>query len=204
MGAMKKLVTAAFVLIASTVQAIAAPASLDQISDYLNTLKSVTADFVQYNPDGSRMNGTMYLKRPGKVRFEYQGTNTPLVLIGGGQVAVFDPLSNEPPFRFPVGQTPIAPVIGRDVDLAGTRFETRLMESGDFTILNVQDPKFAQYGSVSLVFDTAPLQLRQWVVIDGGGQQTAIALKTINKNASIKNILFNIRAEMRARGFETN
>lgn len=204
MGAMKKLLTAAFVFIASTVQTIAAPASLDQISDYLDTLKSVSADFIQYNPDGSRMNGTMYLKRPGKVRFEYHGTNTPLVLIGGGQVAVFDPLSNEPPFRFPVGQTPIAPVIGRDVDLAGTRFTTRLLESGDFTILNVQDPKFAEYGSVSLVFDTSPLQLRQWVVIDGAGQQTAIALTTIEQNASIKNSLFNIRAEMRARGFEIN
>lgn len=201
---MKKLLTAAFVFIASTVQTIAAPASLDQISDYLDTLKSVSADFIQYNPDGSRMNGTMYLKRPGKVRFEYHGTNTPLVLIGGGQVAVFDPLSNEPPFRFPVGQTPIAPVIGRDVDLAGTRFTTRLLESGDFTILNVQDPKFAEYGSVSLVFDTSPLQLRQWVVIDGAGQQTAIALTTIEQNASIKNSLFNIRAEMRARGFEIN
>ena len=201
---MKKLLTAAFVFIASTVQTIAAPASLDQISDYLDTLKSVSADFIQYNPDGSRMNGTMYLKRPGKVRFEYHGNNTPLVLIGGGQVAVFDPLSNEPPFRFPVGQTPIAPVIGRDVDLAGTRFTTRLLESGDFTILNVQDPKFAEYGSVSLVFDTSPLQLRQWVVIDGAGQQTAIALTTIEQNASIKNSLFNIRAEMRARGFEIN
>lgn len=150
------------------------------------------------------MNGTMYLKRPGKVRFEYHGTNTPLVLIGGGQVAVFDPLSNEPPFRFPVGQTPIAPVIGRDVDLAGTRFETHLMESGEFTILNVQDPKFAQYGYISLVFDTSPLQLRQWVVIDGAGQQTAIALSKINMSASIKNSIFNIRAEMRKRGFEIN
>ena len=202
MGVMKKLVTAAFVFVASAVQAIAAPASLNQISDYLDTLKTVSADFIQYNPDGSRMAGTMYLKRPGKVRFEYKGTNTPLVLIGGGQVAVFDPLSNEPPFRFPVGQTPLAPVIGRDVDLESTRFETRLLESGEFTILNVQDPKFAQFGSVSLVFDTSPIQLRQWVVIDGAGQQTAIALSKIDKSASIKNSMFNIRAEMRARGFE--
>ena len=204
MGAMKKLVTAAITLMITAAQAVAAPASLDQISDYLNTLKSVSADFVQYNPDGSTMPGTMFLKRPGKVRFEYVGTNTPLVMIGGGQVAVFDPLSNEPPFRFPVGQTPIAPVIGREVDLAGTRFETHLMESGDFTILNVQDPKFAQYGYISLVFDTSPLQLRQWVVIDGAGQQTAIALTKIDPSASIKNSIFNIRAEMRKRGFEIN
>lgn len=201
---MKKLVTAAIAYVALTVQTLAAPASLDAISDYLETLQSVTADFVQYNPDGSQSNGTMFLKRPGKLRFEYAGKNSPLVMIGGGQVAVFDPLSNEPPFRFPVSQTPFAPVIGRNVDLANTRFETHLLESGDFTILNVQDPRYAEYGYVSLVFDTAPLQLRQWVVIDGAGQQTAIALTQIKTGASIKNNIFNIRAEMRARGFEVN
>lgn len=202
MGAMKNLVTAAFAFFAMTVQALSAPASLDEISDYLETLKSVSAEFVQQNPDGSQSTGTMFLKRPGKLRFEYVGENSPLVMIGGGQVAVFDPLSNEPPFRFPVSQTPFAPVIGRSVDIGNTRFETHLMESGTFTILNVQDPRYAEYGYVSLVFDTAPLQLRQWVVVDGAGQQTAIALTQIKTGVSIKNSIFNIRHEMRARGFE--
>lgn len=199
---MKKLLTAFATAIVTATSTWAAPATLDEISDYLDTLQSVQADFVQFNPDGSQMPGTMYLKRPGKVRFEYQGVNVPLVLISGGQVAVFDPLSNEPPFRFPVGQTPLAPVLQRDVDLASTRFETRIQESEDFTLLNIQDPKFAQYGYVTLVFDTEPLQLRQWVIVDGAGAQTAIALSRIDLSASIRNSIFNIRSEMRARGFD--
>jgi len=199
---MKKLLTAFATAIVTATRTWAAPATLDEISDYLDTLQSVQADFVQFNPDGSQMPGTMYLKRPGKVRFEYQGVNVPLVLISGGQVAVFDPLSNEPPFRFPVGQTPLAPVLQRDVDLASTRFETRIQESEDFTLLYIQDPKFAQYGYVTLVFDTEPLQLRQWVIVDGAGAQTAIALSRIDLSASIRNSIFNIRSEMRARGFD--
>lgn len=179
-----------------------AQAGLDEISDYLDTLTSVEADFVQYNPDGSAMTGTMYLKRPGRVRFEYDGSNAPLVLINGGQVAVFDPLSNEPPFRFPVSATPLDTILGRDVDLTDGSIDTHLMESGDFTILNAQDPKFAEYGYVSLVFDTDPLMLRQWVVIDGAGQQTTIALKTIKANAGIRTSVFNIRSEMRRRGWD--
>jgi len=201
---MKKIAIAAFALLFAAVQTVAAPATLDEISDYMDTLKSVTADFIQFNPDGSQMDGTMFLKRPGKLRFEYNGVSTPLVLIGGGQVAVFDPASNEPPFRFPVSQTPINSVIGRDVDLASTRFETHLLESGEFTVLNVMDPKFAQYGYISLVFETSPVKLRQWVVIDGAGQQTAIALTQINMSAKINNNIFNIRHEMRRRGFEVN
>lgn len=204
MGAMKKLVTAFAAFLISATQAIAAPASIDQISAYIEDLKSVSAEFIQYNPDGSRMSGTMYMKRPGKLRFEYNGENMPLVMVGGGQVAVFDPLSNEPPMRFPLSQTPMKPILDRDVDIASTRFETHLMESGDFTILNVQDPRFAEYGYISLVFDTSPLQLRQWVVIDGAGQQTAIALTQINLAAKINNGIFNIRSEMRKRGFDVN
>lgn len=201
---MKKLLTAFATAIVTATSAWAAPATLDEISDYLDTLQSVQADFVQFNPDGSQMPGTMYLKRPGKVRFEYVGENVPLVLISGGQVAVFDPLSNEPPFRFPVGQTPLAPVLQRDVDLASTRFETRIQESEGFTLLYIQDPKFAQYGFVTLVFDTEPLQLRQWVIVDGAGAQTSIALNKIDLAASIRNNIFNIRTEMRKRGFDVN
>ena len=191
--------TVAFVTAA---QAIAAPASIDAISDYLDTLKSVEADFVQFNGDGSQQTGTMYLKRPGKVRFEYNGNNAPLVVIGGGQVAVFDPLSNEPPFRFPLKTTPLDTILGRDVDLASSGLTTHTIESGEFTVLNVQDPKFAEYGYVSLVFDAAPLRLRQWVIVDGAGQQTAIALSNMNLKAKLNGGLFNIRSEMRKRGWE--
>lgn len=188
--------------VTAAVSAIAAPASLDAISNYLDTLKSVQADFVQYNADGSQQTGTMYLKRPGKVRFEYDGENAPLVVIGGGQVAVFDPLSNEPPFRFPLSTTPLDTILGRDVDLASSGLTTHLLESGEFTILNVQDPKFAEYGYVSLVLETNPVKLRQWVVIDGAGQQTAIALSGMDMNARLNGALFNIRSEMRKRGYE--
>lgn len=201
---MKKLIApfaALFIGLLGLAQPALAKADLTQISDYLDTLTSVEADFVQYNPDGSQMTGTMYLKRPGKVRFQYDGENAPLILISGGQVAVFDPLSNEPPFRFPVSATPLDTILGRDVDLADGSLNTSLLESGEFTVLNAQDPKFAEYGYVSLVFNTEPLLLRQWVVIDGSGQQTAITLKQLQFGTKINNTLFNIRTELRKRGW---
>lgn len=194
-------ISTVFVVAILSAQVAFAGADLKQISDYLDTLTSVESDFVQFNPDGSKQTGTMYLKRPGKVRFEYDGEDAPLVLISGGQVAVFDPLSNEPPFRFPVSATPLDTILGRDVDLTDGSLNTHIMESGEFTVVNAQDPKFAEYGYVSLVFDTDPMLLRQWVVIDGSGQQTAIALKQIKHGVEIKSSIFNIQREMRLRGW---
>merc|ERR1712065_83080 len=165
--------------------ALAQAASLEAIGAYLNTLKSAQADFVQFNQDGSKQTGTLFLKRPGKARFQYDGENAPLVLISGGQVAVFDPLSNEPPFRFPLSTTPLDTILGRDVDLVNSNLNTNRMDSGEFTVLNVQDPTFAQYGYVSLVFDNEPLKLRQWVVVDAAGTQTAIALSDIENGVRL-------------------
>ncbi|MDP7151522.1 MAG: outer-membrane lipoprotein carrier protein LolA, partial [Paracoccaceae bacterium] len=58
-----------------------------------------------------------------------------------------------------------------------------------------------QYGYVSLVFDNEPLKLRQWVVVDAAGTQTAIALSDIENGVRLNGSLFNIRAEMRKRGW---
>ena len=68
--------------------------SLNAISAYLNGIATAKTDFTQVNDDGSLSTGTLYLKRPGRVRFEYNPPEKLLVMAGGGQVAIFDGKSN--------------------------------------------------------------------------------------------------------------
>ena len=68
--------------------------SLDELSAYMNSIVTVESTFNQINDNGSSSTGKMYLKRPGKIRFEYGPPNLGLVVVGGGQVAVFDPKSD--------------------------------------------------------------------------------------------------------------
>src|SRR5262245_44706311 len=44
---------------------------LKRVSDYLNTIKSVQGRFTQLAADGRSVQGTFYLKKPGRIRFEY-------------------------------------------------------------------------------------------------------------------------------------
>ncbi len=86
---------------------IAAPASaeklsLDAVSSYFNAMTSAEAAFIQNSDDGNQSSGRMYIKRPGRIRFEYDPPNLALVVVGGGQVAVFDPKANSEPTRFPL------------------------------------------------------------------------------------------------------
>ena len=64
--------------------------SLSALSAYLNKLTTLEAEFTQINGDGSIGTGRIFIKRPGRVRFEYAPPDKSLVMAGGGQVAIFD------------------------------------------------------------------------------------------------------------------
>ena len=63
---------------------------LDEISRYFNSFTTAEGEFTQINPDGSLATGRIYIRRPGRVRFEYDPPEESLVMAGGGQVAIFD------------------------------------------------------------------------------------------------------------------
>ena len=62
-------------------------ADLERIQDYLNGITTVTADFTQVAPDGSLTGGKFFLKRPGKMRWQYSPP-TPLLMIADGTAKV--------------------------------------------------------------------------------------------------------------------
>ncbi|MEM9787951.1 MAG: outer membrane lipoprotein carrier protein LolA, partial [Pseudomonadota bacterium] len=157
--------------------------------------------FTQINQDGTLSTGQIFIKRPGRIRFEYNPPNDALVLAGGGQLAVFDPRSNVGPDRFPLNQTPMGIILEENVDLTRARMVTNTTSDGTTTTITAQDPDNPQYGNIQLVFTANPVELRQWIVTDEFGTQTTVILNDLVSGGSIGDIKFNIIAEMRDRGF---
>ena len=96
--------------VALTIYAGAASAqqlSLSQVSQYLNQLQSAQGGFTQIHSDGTLSTGQIYIKRPGRIRFEYNPPDEALVMAGGGQLAVFDPRSNTVLFGYTVASMQI-------------------------------------------------------------------------------------------------
>ncbi|WP_417269380.1 LolA family protein [Celeribacter sp.] len=185
------------------VLSLAAPAaaeklSLDQLSNYLNTLGTVTADFVQTNDDGSRSKGVLTIKRPGRMRLEYE-TSKDLVLTSGGQVGVFDAGSNEPPQRFPLSKTPLNLILKNNVNLSQARMVVSHTEQNGDTIVRAQDPAHPEYGSIDLIFSDTPV-LKAWVVHDDTGGSTTVQLTKMRLGGKVSDGQFNIHAEANRRG----
>ncbi|MBU2957267.1 outer membrane lipoprotein carrier protein LolA [Paracoccus sp. 1_MG-2023] len=190
----RSLALAPALLVGLAVQALAAPISLSEISRYLNGLTTVTSDFTQVNPDGTVSTGTVYIQRPGRVRFEYDNDNT-LVLASGGNVAVFDAKSNSGPQQYPLSQTPLSIILDANVNLGRQGVVIGHTEQNNGTIVVAQDPQHPDHGNIQMVF-TNPTELRQWVVTDDSGQKTTVILGEMKKGGSIPSSRFSIQNEM--------
>ncbi len=173
--------------------------SLAQISNYLNQLQTAQGGFTQINSDGTLFTGQIFIKRPGRIRFEYNAPSESMVMASGGQLAVFDARSNTGPERFPLNQTPLNIILAPNVDLERESMVTNLVSDGTTTTVTAQDPDNPNYGSLQMVFTGNPVELRQWVVTDELGTETTVILNDLIAGGALRDIMFNIQAEIRKR-----
>lgn len=200
---MRKTLRFLTLLLPLTIAALAGGASqaqqlsLAEISNYLNSFTTAEGEFTQINADGTISTGQVYIKRPGRVRFEYNPPDASLVVAGGGSVAVFDPQSDRNPERYPLSETPLKIILERNVDLTRAGMVTGHSFDGTATTVTAQDPQHPEYGSIQLRFTGSPAELRQWVVTDDTGTQTTVVLGDLAKGVQIGDIEFNIQRATR-------
>ncbi len=181
--------------------AMAEQLPLNAISNYLNGLQTAEAPFTQINGDGTISTGTLFIKRPGRMRFEYDPPDDLLVMAGGGQVGIFDGKSNlKKAERYPLKRTPLNLILERNVDLARRNMVVGHSFDGTATVVTAQDPENPQYGNIQLKFTGSPVELRQWIVTDGQGSQTTIVLGGLTLGRDLSSTLFNISYEEGQRG----
>lgn len=194
-----RILLAPVALVLSVLPAAAERLPLSEISRYLNSLTTAQSDFTQVNPDGSISTGTVMIQRPGRVRFEYAQPDKTVVMAGGGQVAIFDAKSNQPPEQYPLSRTPLNLILAQNVDLSRARMVTGHSEVENSTRVTAQDPEHPEYGTIEMVFTAAPTELRQWIITDDTGAQTTVILGEMQKGGSFRPSLFSITQEMNRR-----
>ena len=191
---MRKLTSAflAFGLaISAPLAAAAEQLSLGEISGYLNKLRTAKGDFTQINDDGSISTGTVYIKRPGKVRFEYNAPDSGLVVAGANTVVIYDKKSNQPAETYPLSRTPLSIILADNVNLGRARMVTGHSYDGTATTVTAQDPANPQYGNIQMKFTDNPVQLRQWIINDGNGSSTTVVLGDMQVGGNLSNSLFD-------------
>lgn len=194
-GRMKHLI-AVLALCLAALPAAAERLSLPALSAYLNTITQAEARFTQVGADGSRLTGTVLIKRPGRIRFEYDPPqDDTLVLASGGQIAVFDGRASGAPDQFPLRRTPLGIILARDIDLTRARMVTGHGMDGTRTVVQAQDPENPQYGRIYLYFDADPVRLSEWLIVSESGEQTRTRLDPFTPRSDLGDAMFSIPLE---------
>ena len=188
---------------AFTVVALVATAPLSAQSDdlslvsaHLKAVTTMTADFTQTDRAGKVLTGTLTLKRPGKIRFQYQ-PNVPLLIVGDGRALTFIDYSVKQVSRWPIGNSPLGVLLDPSKDL---RNFARVVPAGDSRVVlaEARDPRRPEYGAITLAFArdaSAPagLRLQGWVALDAQNNRTSVRLANQRFNLPVSDQAFTWR-----------
>lgn len=169
--------------------------ALAEASAYLSSLENMQGDFLQVGPDGSVAEGRFYLRRPGRLRFEYEPPENLLVVADGTWVAVKD--SSAAAQRYPIASTPLNLILAKNVNLEDKARILNVEEQPGSLLISLADRSGEAPGQITLIFDRPRMQLRQWVVTDVQGLQTAVALRNVETGIRADNSLFVLRDDLR-------
>jgi len=175
--------------LAATPLSAADQAMLTQAQNYLNGLTALTANFLQVAADGSTRTGKAWIQRPGKMRFEYDPPDPQLLVAGFGLLVYHDPQLDQTT-NIPLSATPLGILLANRVVLTGDVTVTNIeRDPGEDQITLIRTGK-ANEGSLTLVFGTAPLELRQWIVTDAQQKQTRVSLYDVTPGGPFPDSLF--------------
>jgi outer membrane lipoprotein-sorting protein len=164
-------------------------ADIQRVETYLNGLTTLKAHFLQVTGDGGMSQGTAWLERPGKMRFQYDPPS-PFLLIADYGVLTFYDASLRQTSNIPLSRTPLGILLAEHVVLAGAVTVTaiqRLPGQIQVTLVRTESPGD---GSLTLIFADQPLTLRQWTVIDAQRRETRVTLYNVQLGGTFDPQLF--------------
>lgn len=167
--------------------------TLDQAVAALRGISTLTANFVQTDRNGQRLGGVLTLKRPGRIRFQYE-KGVPLLIVSDGRALTMIDYEVRQVQRWPIRNSPLGALLDPSRDVA--RFGTlRPTSSPDVVSIEVRDRAHPEYGVITLVFvrnASAPggLELDSWVALDSQNKRTTIRLSGHRYGAAIPDSAF--------------
>lgn len=169
---------------------------LDKAVTALRAVSTMKADFTQTDRSGQRLSGTMTLKRPGKIRFQYQ-KGVPLLIVSDGRALTMVDYEVNQVQRWPIRNSPLGALLdpSRDVKRYGTLKPTT---NSNVVSVEVRDPKRPEYGVITMIFvkdGSAPggMELVSWVALDSQNNRTTVRLSNHQYGAPVADSAFRFR-----------
>jgi outer membrane lipoprotein-sorting protein len=162
---------------------------LDAISAYLNSIVTLKGGFLQVEPDGNVAEGTVYISKPGRMRFEYKPPVPTLVVSDGSTVAVANTRLNTVD-RYPLFETPLSLILSKTIDIRHSANLVSIEHQGGQFLIHLRGNQAHTKANITLTFAEPQYELLQWMVVDDQGLSTTVALRNLQAGAVLSPTLF--------------
>ena len=181
----------------------ASPASdLRAVESHLAQTQSLVSQFTQTDGKGRQLSGTLSLKRPGRIRFEY-GRGANILLVGNGKTLSFIDYEVGQKSSWPVAKSPLSVLLSAEPDLGRI---ARVVASNDprVVVVRARDARRPEFGTLVLAFMRAPgapsgLRLEGWTAIDAQNKKTVVRLDGQRYNVAVPESAFTFAEPKRKR-----
>jgi len=163
-----------------------------KMSGYLSSIGTLTGNFVQVGPNGSKTTGTFVIQKPGKVRFQYDPPSPIDVIADGKTMAVRDrKLATQD--IYPLSQTPLRFLLSDRIDLLSDTNVVSVNSDNMYASVTIEESQ-ALIGTsrLTLMFDAKDMQLKQWTVTDPQGYDTTVAVYNLDTSKKADPDMFKI------------
>jgi outer membrane lipoprotein-sorting protein len=179
-------------------------ALLDRISVYLSSVQTLVGNFVQIGPDGNRTQGSFFIQKPGRVRFEYDPPS-PIDIVADGSSVVVRDRKLDTQDLYPLSQTPLRYLLADRIDLLHDTDVASVTSDDTFaTVVIEQKELMVGTNRLILMFDAKDLTLKQWTVTDPQGFDTTVAVYNLDTTKKPDPDLFVINYPNANRGGISN
>jgi outer membrane lipoprotein-sorting protein len=185
-----RIVLAVLISLLTLASTAHAQTGVPDIERYFNSIRTMQARFVQNNPNGSVVQGTLYVRRPGRMRFEYDAPSKLKIVADGTQVTLWDPATRD--FgQWPIGWTAASFLVREPLHLSGDLTVESLQRTADGQLqLTMVQTRKPQEGKVIVRLAENPLALRGWSILDNRGNKVDVALIDLKTGVQLADSLF--------------
>src|SRR5262245_7114009 len=182
------VLSAAAVLLFATLP-VQAQTGVPELQNYLNSIRTLKSRFIQTNPNGSIVQGTLYVRRPGRMRFEYDRPSQLKIVADGFQVTMWDPVTRD--FgQWPIGWTAASFLVKDPLALSGDLKVEKLERVNGLLEVTMSQARKPKDGHVIVRLAENPMALRGWTIIDNRGQRVTVSLSDLQTGVQLADSLF--------------
>ncbi|MBI1216082.1 MAG: outer membrane lipoprotein carrier protein LolA [Alphaproteobacteria bacterium] len=150
-------------------------ATVKAAEKYLSSLVTLQARFVQTANDGSKMTGDFMLKRPGRMRFQYDPPSTDFIVADGTFIYYYDGEMKQQSNAL-ISHSLANFFLRKDLSLSGDITVVHVGHRDGMAQIRLVQTKEPKSGALTLVMSEKPMTLQGWRVVDASGATTEVAL----------------------------